>query len=97
MDVELQINNSPNPKALFVSWVPSPCRIRVTNPIGAAFPIVNLKITGVSAAGGGALVFRSGTTGAFANSVTLPVPINARRFRSSWPASSGDPAPTMVM
>src|SRR5712671_2738996 len=76
MDVELQINNSPNPNARFVSWVPSPCRIRVTNPIGAAFPIVNLKITGVSAAGGGALVFRSGTTGAFANSVTLPVPIN---------------------
>src|SRR5712672_1780743 len=76
MDVELQVNNSPNPNARFVSWVPSPCRIRVTNPIGAAFPIVNLKITGVSAAGGGALVFRSGTTGAFANSVTLPVPIN---------------------
>jgi tyrosinase len=76
MDVELQINNSPNPKARFVSWVPSPCRIRVTNPLGALSPIVNLKITGVSAAGGGAVVFRSGTTGAFANSVTLPVPTN---------------------
>src|SRR5712671_5063729 len=76
MDVELQINNSPNPNARFVSWVPSPCRIRVTNPLGASSPIVNLKITGVSAAGGGALVFRSGAAGAFANSVTLPVPTN---------------------
>ena len=76
MDVELQINNSPNPKARFVSWVPSPCRIRVTNPLGAPSPIVGLKITGVSAAGGGAVVFRSGATGAFANSVTLPVPTN---------------------
>jgi len=76
MDVELQINNSPDPKARFVSWVPSPCRIRVTNPLGASSPTVNLKITGVSAAGGGAVVFRSGTTGAFATSVTLPVPTN---------------------
>jgi len=76
MDVELQINNSPDPKARFVSWVPSPCRIRVTNPLGASSPTVNLKITGVSATGGGAVVFRSGTTGAFANSVTLPVPTN---------------------
>jgi tyrosinase len=76
MDVELQINNSTNPKARFVSWVPSPCRIRVTNPVGVLSPIINLKITGVSAAGGGAVVFRSGTTGAFANSVTLPVPTN---------------------
>jgi tyrosinase len=76
MDVELQINNSPDTKARFVSWVPSPCRIRVTNPLGAPAPVVNLKITGVSAAGGGAVVFRSGATGAFASSVTLPVPTN---------------------
>jgi len=35
MDVELQINNSASPNARFVSWAPSPCRIRVTNPAGA--------------------------------------------------------------
>jgi tyrosinase len=76
MDVELQINNSVSPAAQFVSWAPSPCRIRVTNPAGAPSRIVNIKITGVSAASGGAVVFRSGATGAFSSSLTLPVPIS---------------------
>jgi tyrosinase len=76
MNVELQINNSVGPGARFVSWAPSPCRIRVTNPSGATLPTVNVQITGASAASGGAVVFRSGTTGSFSNSVTLPVPIN---------------------
>ena len=76
MDVELQINNSVSSAAQFVSWAPSPCRIRVTNPAGAPSPIVNVKITGVSAAAGGAVVFRSGATGAFSSSLTLPVPIS---------------------
>jgi tyrosinase len=63
MDVELQINNSANPLARFVTWAPSPCRIRVTNPSGATTPTVNVTITGVSVAGGGTVVFPSGTTG----------------------------------
>jgi tyrosinase len=76
MDVELQINNSASPDARFVSWTPSPCRIRVTNPSGVTTPTVNLRLTGVSAAAAGAVVFRRGTTGTFANSLTLPVPTN---------------------
>jgi tyrosinase len=76
MNVELQINNSVSPDARFVSWVPSPCRIRVTDPSGATSPTVSVQITGVSAASGGAVVFRSGATAPFSNSVTLPVPIN---------------------
>ena len=48
----------------------------MTNPSGATTPSVSVQITGVSAAGGGAVVFRSGTTGAFSNSLTLTVPIN---------------------
>lgn len=75
MNVELQINNSTNARALFVSWAPSPCRIRVTNPSGATVPIPNVQITAVSVAGGGAVVFRRNTTGPFANSLTVPVPI----------------------
>ena len=75
MKVELQINNSVSPGARFVSWAPSPCRIRVTNPIGAILPIVSVRITGVSVAGGGAVVFRRNTTGAFSSSLTVPVPI----------------------
>jgi len=76
MNVELQINNSAAPAARFVSWAPSPCRIRVTNPSGASSPTVNMKITAASAAGGGAVGFRSGTTGSFSSSLTLAVPIN---------------------
>lgn len=75
MKVELQINNSVNPSAQFVSWAPSPCRIRVTDPSGAPAPIVNVQLTGVSVASGGAVVFRSGTTAAFSNNVTLQVPV----------------------
>jgi tyrosinase len=76
MDVELQINNSPNADARFVGWTPSPCRIRVTNPSGATTPTVNVRLTGVSAATAGAVAFRAGTTGAFAASLTLTVPVN---------------------
>ena len=70
MDVELQINNSASPDARFLTWAPSPCRVRMTNPAGATGPTVTVRITGASAASGGAVVFRSGTTGAFANSLT---------------------------
>lgn len=76
MNVELQINNSVDSGARFVSWTPSPCRIRVTNPSGVTTPTVSVQITGVSAASAGAVVFRSGTTGAFSNSLTVTVPIN---------------------
>ena len=75
MNVELQINNSVNPTARFVSWAPSPCRIRVTDPSGATAPLVNVQITGASAASAGAVVFRGNTTGPFSNSLTVPVPI----------------------
>jgi tyrosinase len=76
MNVELQINNSASPTARFVSWAPSPCRIRVTNPSGATTPTVNVQITGRSAATAGAVVFRAGTTGAFSSSLTVTVPVN---------------------
>jgi tyrosinase len=76
MKVELQINNSTSPIARFVSWAPSPCRIRVTDPTGVFSPTVKVKITAVSVANGGVVVFRSGTTGAFSSSLTLTVPRN---------------------
>jgi tyrosinase len=75
VNVELQINNSVSPSARFVSWAPSPCRIRVTNPSGVTSPTVNVRITGRSVAGGGAVVFRRTTTGSFSSSLTVPVPV----------------------
>jgi tyrosinase len=48
----------------------------VTNPSGVNAPTVDIGIAGVSAASGGAVVFRSGPAGAFSNNVTLTVPVN---------------------
>jgi len=71
MAVEFRINNSTDPKARFVSWSPSACEIRVTDAAGAAVAGATVQITGKSSAGGGVLVFRKGTTGAFSNSISL--------------------------
>jgi tyrosinase len=76
MNVELQINDSPDPKARYVSWAPAPCRIRVTNPSGVSAPTVNVKISGKSANGGGEVVFRSATTGQFSSALTVPVQVD---------------------
>lgn len=71
MAVEFRINNSTDPKARFLGWRPSPCQIRVTDSTGAAVPGATVKLSGKSAAGGGVVVFRKGTTGAFSSSVTI--------------------------
>jgi tyrosinase len=74
MDVELQINNTPNAAARFVGWTPAPCRIRVTNPAGTTASTVSVTLSAVAAAGGGAVHFRSGTAGAFSVTLDLSVP-----------------------
>src|SRR5687767_5094073 len=76
MDIEIQINNSSSADARFVTWAPSPCRIRVTNPSGVTTPTVNLRLTSVSAATAGAVVFRRGNMGAFTPNLALNVPTN---------------------
>jgi hypothetical protein len=37
--IELQINNSNELRARYVSWAPSPCKIRLTNPSGVTAPV----------------------------------------------------------
>jgi tyrosinase len=77
MDVEIQINNSANANARFVTWAPAPCRIRITNPAGSQGQgTPNIRISGRSTPNGGAVVFRRGTTGGFTSSLTLGVPVN---------------------
>lgn len=76
VDVELQINNSSSVSNQFLGWAPSPCRIRVTNPSGVTTPTVSVKLTSVAAAGGGQVVFRSGTSGAFSNSLNVTLPVS---------------------
>ena len=76
MNVELQINNSLDPKSRYLAWAPSPCRIRVTNPAGASGPTANIRLSSTSSAGGGRVRFRKKATGAFSSTVTLEVPTN---------------------
>jgi tyrosinase len=93
MIVELQINNSTNAAARFVTWAPSPCRIRMTNSAGAIPPAVGIRLSSVSAAGGGAVGFRTGASGAFASTLTLTVPTNGASvsfFTAGTAASSNN-------
>ena len=76
MNVEIQINNTANPAARFVTWSPAICRIRLTNTAGAAPPAVDVTISGQSAPGGGALIFRPGVTGGFSSRITLRLPFS---------------------
>jgi tyrosinase len=74
VQVELQINLSLDDKARFVTWAPAPCRIRVSDPSGAAGPNVNVKLSSVSAASAGAVRFATAATATPANTLTLAVP-----------------------
>jgi tyrosinase len=76
MRVEIQINNSTSPAARYVAWAPAPCRIRMTDPTGATQAVVPVQIRSASAATGGSLVFRSGTTGQWTDPITVQVPAN---------------------
>jgi hypothetical protein len=93
MDVEIQINNSPNANARFLIWSPTRCRIRITNPAGAQGqgqpPI---RISARTTANSGSVVFRKGTTGAFAASLQLGVPVNGNWVEFFAAGQFGRPA-----
>jgi len=74
--VDLQINNSASPQARYLTWAPSPCRIRLTDPSGASTPLVNVTLTGRSSATGGAITFRKTATGTSSTSLSLQLPID---------------------
>jgi tyrosinase len=78
MKVELQINDSTSVKARYVGWAPSPCRIRVTDPSGTIARTVDVTLSNVSAATGGVVIFRKGSTGRFSSTLTLTVPTNGK-------------------
>ena len=76
MIVQVEINNSTVPAAQFLLWAPAACRIRMTNSTGSTGPTASVKLSSASAAGGGAVKFRAGPTGAFSSTLTLTVPTN---------------------
>lgn len=76
MTVDLQINNSADPRARYLSWTPSPCRIRLSDSSGVITPLVNVTLTSASAATAGAIVFRKTATAASSASLSLQLPIS---------------------
>ena len=92
MVVEIQINNSASARARYLTWAPSPCRIRVTNPAGVPAPIVNLRISSTGVAGGGQVMFREQPTDAFANTILLHVPTNGTSVRFFTVGRFGSPS-----
>src|SRR3954469_3463044 len=92
MNVELQVNNSVNPGARFLTWAPSPFRIRVTNPAGATTPTVKVQISAKPKAGGGTVVFRAAATGNFSSGISVDVPANGTSLSFFAAGKFGQPS-----
>jgi tyrosinase len=75
MEIELLINNSADQRARYVSWTPSPCRIRLTDTTGLAQP-ADVVLSSKSSDSGGNVVFYSSPTGAAAPELALQLPLN---------------------
>jgi hypothetical protein len=90
--VEIQINNSISASARYITWAPSPCRIRVTDPSGVLTPNVTVRLTSVSAANGGAVVFRRGATGPFSSSLSFQLPVSGQSAAFFVVGSFGQPS-----
>jgi tyrosinase len=71
--VELQINNSANPNARFVSWSPSPCTLRLLDPEGAVPPFA-VRLRNKPGGTGGNVVFRLALAGAATPTLDLVLP-----------------------
>ena len=74
MSIEIQINDSPAPGARYVTWAPSPCKIRLTDTTGITQP-VTVRLRNKPGGTGGRVVFRRtlAATPAATLSLTLPL------------------------
>jgi tyrosinase len=81
VQAELQLNNSADAGARFVTWAPSPATIRLVNAQGATAP-VQLTLRNKPPASGGRVMFRSTATAASTATllVTLPLDGSAVEF-----------------
>ena len=75
MDIELQINNSADRRARYVTWAPSPCKIRLTDTAGLT-QAAAVTLSSKSSDTGGRGVFSSSPAGSPAGELTLTLPLN---------------------
>jgi tyrosinase len=78
MQVEIQINNSISPAGRYVTWAPSPCRVRVTNPAGTPAVQLQVRLNRRTKAGGGSVAFAPQIGGPYSSSLTVTVPVNGQ-------------------
>ena len=75
MDIELQINNSADRRARYVTWAPSPCKIRLTDAAGLTQG-APVTLSSKSSDAGGSVVFRASPTERSSAELTLTLPLN---------------------
>jgi tyrosinase len=80
MQVELLVNDSADERARYVSWGPSPCKIRLSDSTGASGPVA-VKVRRVVTAGGGSVVFRETASGPSGTALTVDLPIDGTSVR----------------
>ncbi|MBI2687319.1 MAG: tyrosinase family protein [Acidobacteria bacterium] len=71
MNLEIQINNSTLPNARYVTWSPSPCRIRVTDPTGITGATVPVRLDRQGPATGGVIEFANTAGGPYSATLNL--------------------------
>lgn len=75
MNIELLINNSADPRARYVGWAPSPCKIRLSDATGLAQP-ADVTLSSKSTDSGGDVVFYSNLTATPVPELKLQLPLN---------------------
>ena len=94
MTVDIQINNSSQLTANYVTWAWSHCQAKVTNAAGAAGAQVAVQLSQTALAGGGAVRFSNTASGAGATTLSINLPTNgasASFFLRGVTASTADP------
>jgi tyrosinase len=82
MQVELLINDSADPRSNYLSWTPSPCKIRLSDPTGAPGPgPVTVKLKGIVTASGGDVRFLKTATGSATKTCTVQLPVDGTSVR----------------
>jgi len=75
LKTELKINDSADPTARYVSWAPSACSVRLSDPTGATQP-VKVTLRQKPAAAGGKVRFRSGPGAPAKATLSLTLPLS---------------------
>ena len=94
MIVEIQINNSLQPTARYVSWAWSPCMVRVSNPAGITGTQVAVQLSQTPLPGGGAVRFSNTASGPGTPTLNVTLQKNGASvafFVRGVTASTGDP------